>query len=103
MYYSIGGGFVVRDGQPPDPPAEVPLRFTTGDELLKLCEEQHASMWEIVWRNECALRPEAEVRAGLLRIWAAMVDCIDAGFHRRGSAAGRARGTPSRAGVFSDS
>jgi L-serine dehydratase len=39
MYYSIGGGFVVRDGQPPAPPAEVPMRFTTGDELLKLCEQ----------------------------------------------------------------
>src|SRR6478609_2381807 len=55
MYYSIGGGFVVRDGQPPEPPAEVPWRFTTGDELLKLCYEQHASMWEIMWRNECAV------------------------------------------------
>jgi L-serine dehydratase len=51
MYYSIGGGFVVCDGQPPDPPAEVSLRFTTGDQLLKLCEEQDASMWEMVWRN----------------------------------------------------
>ena len=84
MYYSIGGGFVVRDGQPPEPPAEVPWRFTTGDELLKLCEEQHASMWEIMWRNECAVRSESDVRGGLLRIWTAMVDCIDAGFHAEG-------------------
>jgi L-serine dehydratase len=76
MYYSIGGGFVVRDGQPPEPPAEVPLPFTTGGELLKLCEEQDASMWEIVWRNECALRSESDVRAGLLRIWVAMTSCI---------------------------
>ena len=84
MYYSIGGGFVVRDGQPPEPPAEVPWRSTTGDELLKLCEEQHASMWEIMWRNECAVRSESDVRGGLLRIWTAMVDCIDAGFHAEG-------------------
>jgi L-serine dehydratase len=84
MYYSIGGGFVVRDGQPPDPPAEVPLRFITGDERLKLCDEQNASMWEIVWRNECALRSSSDVRAGLLRIWTAMASCIDAGFHAEG-------------------
>jgi L-serine dehydratase len=84
MYYSIGGGFVVRDGRLPEPPSQVPLRFTTGDELLTLCEEQGAPMWEIVWRNECALRSEADVRSGLLRIWAAMVDCIDAGFHAEG-------------------
>jgi L-serine dehydratase len=41
------------------------VRFTTGDELLKLCEEQNASMWEILWRNECALRSSSDVRAGL--------------------------------------
>jgi L-serine dehydratase len=41
-------------------------------------------MWEIVWRNECALRSESDVRLGLLRIWAVMVDCIDAGFHAEG-------------------
>jgi L-serine dehydratase len=84
MYYSIGGGFVERDGQPPEPPAEVPVPFSTGAELLQLCEEQNAAMWEIVWRNECAMRPESEVRAGLLRIWTAMADCIDAGFHAEG-------------------
>ena len=84
MYYSIGGGFVVRDGQPPEPPAEVPLPFTTGDELLKMCEEQNAAMWEVVWRNETALRSPDEVRAGLFAIWAAMESCICAGFQAEG-------------------
>jgi L-serine dehydratase len=84
MYYSIGGGFIERDGQPPAAPAGVPLPFATGDELLSLCEQHDASMWEIVWRNECALRTESDVRAGLLRIWTAMADCIDAGFHAEG-------------------
>jgi L-serine dehydratase len=79
MYYSIGGGFVMRDGQPPEPPAEVPLRFTTGDELLKLCEEQDVSMWEIVWRNECALRSSSGVRGRV----AADLDG-DGRLHRRG-------------------
>ncbi len=84
MYYSIGGGFVVRDGQPPEPPAEVPLPFTTGDELLKMCEEQNAAMWEVVWCNEITLRSPVEVRSGLLAIWAAMESCIAAGFQAEG-------------------
>jgi len=84
MYYSIGGGFVERDGQPPPASADVPLPFATGDELLSLCAQHEVSMWEVVWRNECALRTESDVRAGLLRIWTAMADCIDAGFHADG-------------------
>ncbi len=84
MYYSVGGGFVERDGRPARAPGAVPLPFTTGDELLQLCEQHDATMGEIMWRNECALRPEADVRAGLLRIWAAMAECIDAGFHADG-------------------
>jgi L-serine dehydratase len=60
------------------------VRFTTGDELLKLCEEQNAPMWKIVWRNECGLRSGSDVRSGLLQIWTAMTDCIDAGFHAEG-------------------
>jgi L-serine dehydratase len=84
LYYSIGGGFVVRDGQPPEPPVTVPARFTTGNELLALCEDQQAAIWEIMWRNECALRSADDVSEGLLRIWAAMADCINAGFHADG-------------------
>jgi len=84
MYYSIGGGFVERDGQPGEQPAEVPLPFGTGDELLKSCDHHHVAMWEVMWRNECALRSASDVRAGLLRIWSAMADCIDAGFHAAG-------------------
>jgi L-serine dehydratase len=95
---SVGGGFVV----PADPrvagddvPAaavaeavEVPWPFRTGDELLLRCREAGTGISGVVLANECARRPEAEVRAGLLRIWAAMDDCIDAGFTRAGSLPG---------------
>jgi L-serine dehydratase len=37
-----------------------------------------------MWRNECALRPADEVRSRLLRIWAAMDDCINNGFKAGG-------------------
>jgi len=84
LYYSIGGGFVVRDGEPPPVPAEVPLHFATGNELLEICERDEVSMCEVMWRNECALRPADEVRSRLLRIWAAMDDCINNGFKAGG-------------------
>ena len=84
VYYSVGGGFVEREGRPPDPSAEVTLPFATGDELLNLCDEHGVAMWEVMWRNECVVRPDADVRSGLLRIWAAMASCIEAGFRGEG-------------------
>jgi L-serine dehydratase len=80
-YYSIGGGFVLDDdgsGHPqfvPDP-TEVPYPFRTGNELLRACADHGLSISDVMLANECARRSEAEVRAGLLRIWAVMQECI---------------------------
>ena len=80
-YYSIGGGFVLDDdgsGQPtlrPDP-TPVPYPFRTGVELLQLCGEHGLSVSDLALANECARRSEAEVRAGLLRIWSVMGECV---------------------------
>jgi L-serine dehydratase len=84
LFYSIGGGFVVRDGEPPPVVGEVPLPFTTGGELLDLCDRYQVPMCEVMWRNECAIRPADEVRSRLLRIWDAMEDCINNGFKADG-------------------
>jgi L-serine dehydratase len=42
------------------------------------------SIHEVVMENESAWRPEAETRAGLLRIWEVMKACIYRGCHREG-------------------
>ncbi|SDE03525.1 L-serine ammonia-lyase [Auraticoccus monumenti] len=100
-YYSIGGGFVLDDdgtGQPalqPDP-TPVPHPFRTGAELLDACETSGLSIAEVVWANECARRPGAEVRAGLLSVWEAMVDCVEAGCRHTGTLPGGLR-VPRRA------
>jgi L-serine dehydratase len=79
-YYSIGGGFVLDDdgsGHPelvPDP-TDVAYPFRTGDELLQACTDHGLSISDVMLANECARRSEAEVRAGLLRIWAVMQEC----------------------------
>ncbi len=83
-YYSIGGGFVLDDddsGHPqllPDPTL-VPYPFRTGNELLDFCNQENLSISQVMLANECVRRPEAEVRAGLLKIWSVMVECIQRG------------------------
>ena len=80
-YYSIGGGFIVAadaEGHPvlvPDP-TPVPYDFRTGDELLAHCTATGLRISDVMLANECARRPEAEVRAGLLRIWSVMAECV---------------------------
>jgi L-serine dehydratase len=83
-YYSIGGGFVLDDddsGHPqllPDPTL-VPYPFRTGTELLGFCRDEDLTVSQVMLANECVRRPEAEVRAGLLRIWSVMAECIQTG------------------------
>jgi len=86
VYYSVGGGFVVdeqaaggsgstnRSGGPP-----VPYPFTTGTELLKICADNRLSISDVMLANEAAVRSEADVRAGLLRIWHVMQECVKRG------------------------
>ncbi len=88
-YYSIGGGFVLDDdgsGTPtllPDP-TPVPYAFRTAAELVGLCREQRMSVSELMLANECARRPEADVRAGLLEIWGVMAGSVRAGSQAHG-------------------
>lgn len=81
-YFSVGGGFVVEGGQAVAQTAAVavPHPFSTGDELMAQCRANDLSVAALVLRNECAWRPEAEVRAGLLRIWGVMQQCVQRGF-----------------------
>jgi len=81
-YFSVGGGFVVEGGQAVAQTAAVavPHPFATGDELMAQCQANGLSVAALVLRNECAWRPEAEVRAGLLRIWGVMQQCVRRGF-----------------------
>src|SRR5690606_28339882 len=80
-YYSIGGGFVLDDdgsGHPavvPDP-TPVPYPFRTAAELLQLCTVHDLPVSEVMLADEVARRPEPEVRAGLLRIWSVMAECV---------------------------
>lgn len=83
-YYSIGGGFVLDDdgsGSPAIVPdrTPVPYPFRTGAELLERCQATGWPISRVMLADECARRPEDQVRAGLLKIWRVMTDCVTAG------------------------
>jgi L-serine dehydratase len=88
VYYSIGGGFIVREGARPttDGPAVLPVPnpFSNAAELLELANTRAVPIWRIILENECALRPEREVRERLLAIWAVMNACIERGLTTEG-------------------
>jgi L-serine dehydratase len=94
VYYSVGGGFVVdekeaKSGLPED--TAVPYPFNTAEELVRLATENGCSIAELMARNEAALAREPDLRAGLLRIWAAFQECVNAGLAATGTLPGKLR------------
>ncbi|HOY03809.1 MAG TPA: L-serine ammonia-lyase [Saprospiraceae bacterium] len=84
-YYSVGGGFVVKEGEQ-DLHATVTLPFPIdkGLELKDWCTQEGQAIWEIVFRNELTWRSETQVREELMHIWTVMRDCIYKGCHTDG-------------------
>ncbi len=89
---SVGGGFVVREqdvGQPAPPGPKVPHPFASAEQLLRIGSRTGLTIAEIVFANECALRPAAEVEAHISRVLDTMMDCIDRGMRAEGILPGR--------------
>jgi L-serine dehydratase len=89
-YYSVGGGFVVKEGEKNTGNASVELPFpvNTASDLLHWCIKTGLSINEVVMENESAWRSEADTRAGVLKIWETMRDCIYRGCHTWGELPG---------------
>ncbi|MEO7962223.1 MAG: L-serine ammonia-lyase [Ginsengibacter sp.] len=85
-YYSVGGGFVVREGGLTGGLNEVILPFpiNDADDLLHWCMKTGLGISEVVMENENTWRDEADTRAGLLNIWDIMIKCIFRGCHTDG-------------------
>ncbi|MFD4609529.1 L-serine ammonia-lyase [Streptomyces sp. NPDC058440] len=88
-YYSVGGGFIVDEeatgaGRVVADTTPVRFPFRSGAELLGICARENLTISEVMLANEQAWRPEAEVRAGLLDLWAVMRACVDRGCRREG-------------------
>ena len=89
-FYSIGGGFVVKEGESQTGTADVHLPFpiNTSNELLHWCMKTGHNISEVVLENETAWRSEADTKAGLLNIWRVMKECIYRGCHVAGTLPG---------------
>ncbi len=79
--FSIGGGFIRREGAVPrsDRRAPVPFPFQSGAELLEQSRAARLPVWCIMLENEKAWRPEPEIRDYVERIWRVMQACIARG------------------------
>ncbi|GAB3580510.1 L-serine ammonia-lyase [Leifsonia lichenia] len=77
-YYSIGGGFIRRDGEEAELAARAahPLPYDTAEELLRLCEAHDIPICDVARRNEAAIHGEDATRERLDLIWSAMAECV---------------------------
>lgn len=89
-YYSIGGGFVIKDGEGNSAGTIVDLPFPIDKaaDLLHWCMKTGLSISEVVMENEHAWRSEEETRQGVVKIWETMRDCIYRGCHVEGELPG---------------
>ena len=96
-YYSIGGGFVVTAAQREGDAAKAldamdpglwPYPFDTAAAMLRMAQASGLTIAAMKRANECRIRSEAEVEAGLARIWQAMDGCLERGLSRDGELPG---------------
>ena len=88
-YFSIGGGFIVEDGEETAPQsatagATLPYPFVSAAEMLRMAHDAGKPIWAIMLANESALRPADAVRSGILHIWSVMLGCIERGMTTEG-------------------
>jgi L-serine dehydratase len=88
VYYSVGGGFVVSDEVAQDGSKQKVIApdttvlahpFHSGDDLLRLSQASGKSIAQLMRDNERHWRSDADIDAGLLRIWQVMQDCVKRG------------------------
>ncbi|MGJ7526873.1 L-serine ammonia-lyase [Variovorax sp. GB1P17] len=97
-YFSVGGGFVVDvqgvgvrndEGVQRLSPTTLPFAFETGADLLAQCKAHGKSIAALMMDNESQWRPQAEVRAQLLRVWDTMAGAVRRGCASTGTLPGR--------------
>lgn len=88
-FYSIGGGFVVKEERinakiKEEIKCAFPFPVQNAVELLNYTVSENKSISEIVYENEKSMRPEAEIHSELMRIWHTMLECMYIGCHSEG-------------------
>jgi L-serine dehydratase len=89
-FYSIGGGFIRQDSDPIDvcPTVPQPMAYSSGKELLALCDTHGLDLCDVARANEESIHGSEKLDAGLDAIWDAMQGCVQTGLHVEGTLPG---------------
>lgn len=90
-YYSLGGGFIVRndDAEPVRQEGAPRYAFNSGATLLQHAADNKLSIAEIVYQNELQWLDASEIEARIKAIWAAMEACVERGLRTEGVLPGK--------------
>jgi L-serine dehydratase len=77
-YYSVGGGFVVQEGESLDARRSVrlPMPIVSAADLLSYCRDHGLTIPRVVRQNELTWRSEDEIQTDLAAIWRTMRECV---------------------------
>ncbi len=85
-YYSVGGGFIHKDGDPDisDDQPVLPYPIDTGRDLFDHILKTGSCISDIVYANECAFRSKEDIEFKINEIFETMVACVYKGCHTEG-------------------
>ena len=90
-YYSIGGGFIVKEedfdatkAHAGAVQATVPFPFKSGAALLEQCKNNGLSISALMLKNETTFQPAHAVKQKLFEIWLVMKACVQRGIDSEG-------------------
>jgi L-serine dehydratase len=92
-YFSVGGGFIVREGDDESGgyKSESPFAFATAEKLLELTDRHDLSISELMLEHETTLQPGCDVAKELLHLRDVMHECAAHGIARTGDLPGSLR------------
>jgi L-serine dehydratase len=104
LCFSIGGGFIVAEGETEAPAAAatVPYPYDDAVELLRLAAAANLSIADLALTNEAARRPVPEIRAYVTKIADTMLACITRGLTQEGELGGGLHVKRRAARIFAD-
>jgi L-serine dehydratase len=85
-FYSIGGGFIEKEGGSHSEKkiVQLPFPIDTAGNLLHWCIKTGLSIHEVVLENELVWREDGEIKKQVGTIWEVMKDCMYKGCHTGG-------------------
>jgi len=91
VFYSVGGGFVVKEGDKQSSGVRPVLPFPCQQtrQLLEHCTKNNMKISDMVWQNEQAWLSQNEIKNKVLQIWEEMKQCIFRGCCTTGVLPGR--------------